>query len=173
MSLRISAYQQLQAEHQQWQETLDTVQTLDKAHGRLETRRLTCSTALNAYLRWPGISQVFEYTYQRKDLRTREVSLQTHYGITSLKPTKASAADLLTLRRGHWTIENKSHYVRDVVLGEDASQVRSGAIPAVMAALRNTTVSILRLAGHEAISKTMRYFAAHPKKALNLLKNNF
>lgn len=172
-TLRVSAYQQLQAEHQDWQETLDTVQTLDKAHGRLETRRLTSSTALNAYLRWPGVSQVFEYTYQRKNPRTGEVSLQTHYGITSLKPTKASAADLLTLRRGHWTIENKSHYVRDVVLGEDASQVRSGVIPAVMAALRNTAISILRFAGHQAITKTMRYFAAHPKQAVNLLKSNF
>lgn len=53
-TFRVSAYQQLKAEHQDWQETLDTAQTIDKAHGRLETRRLTASTALNAYLRWPG-----------------------------------------------------------------------------------------------------------------------
>ena len=168
-----AGYRRLQAEHQEWGETLDTAQTLEKAHGRLEWRRLTCSTALNEYLRWPGVSQVFEYTYERKNLLTGEVSCRTQYGITSLDSKRASAADLLCLRRGHSAIENKSHWVRDVILGEDASQVRCGAIPAMMAALRNTALSILRLAGYKSIAKTMRYFAAHPKLALTLIKNNF
>ena len=168
-----TAYQRLQAEHRDWQETLDSVETLDKAHGRIEMRRLTASTALNTYLQWPGVAQVFEYTYQRKHPRTGETSSQTQYGITSLESHLASASDLMTLRRGHWAIENKSHWLRDVVLGEDLSQVRCGGIPAVMAALRNTTLSILRLAGYKAITSTMRYFAAHPKQALTLLKNNF
>ena len=134
---------------------------------------MTASTALNTYLQWPGVAQVFEYTYQRKHPRTGETSSQTQYGITSLESHRASASDLMALRRGHWAIENKSHWVRDVVLGEDLSQVRCGGIPAVMAALRNTTLSILRLAGYKAITSTMRYFAAHPKQALTLLKNNF
>ena len=168
-----SAYQRLQAEHQDWQETLDTIETSEKAHGRIEIRRLTASTALNTYLQWPGIAQVFEYTYQRKHPRTGEVASKTQYGITSLQNSVATAADLLALRRGHWAIENKSHWVRDVVLGEDASQVRCGTIPAVMAALRNTALSILRLAGYDTITKTMRYFAAHPKDAMKTLKNNF
>ena len=168
-----NAYQTLKAEHEDWGETLDTCQTRDESHGRLETRRLTASTALNTYIGWPGVQQVFAYTYTRKHLKTGEVSCQTHYGITSLAPNRASAADLLHLKRGHWAIENKSHWLRDVILGEDASQVRCGAIPAVMAALRNTALSILRLAGYESITATMRYFAAHPKQALTLLKNNF
>ena len=168
-----SAYQRLQAEHQDWQETLDTIETSEKAHGRIEIRRLTTSTALNTYLQWPGIAQVFEYTYQRKHPRTGEVASKTQYGITSLQSRVATAADLLTLRRGHWAIENKSHWIRDVVLGEDASQVRCGAIPAVMAALRNTALSILRLAGYNAITSTMRYFAANPRHAMKTLKNNF
>ena len=168
-----TAYNILKAEHQDWGETLDTVETVDEAHGRLETRRLTASTAINEYIGWPGVRQVFEQTYTRKNLRTGEVSCQTHYGITSLEPNRATPADLLRLKRGHWAIENKSHWLRDVVLGEDVSQVRCGAIPAVMAALRNTALSILRLAGYESITPTMRYFAAHPKQALTLMKNNF
>lgn len=168
-----AAYQRLEAEHNDWGETLDTTETLDKAHGRIEIRRLTASTALNAYLHWPGVAQVFEYTYQRKNVRTGQTSTQTHYGITSLESSTASASELMSLRRGHWAIENKSHYIRDVVLGEDASQVRCAMIPAIMAALRNTALSILRLAGYKAITSAMRYFAAHPKKALTLLKNNF
>ena len=117
-----SAYQRLLAEHRDWGETLDTVETLEKAHGRIEARRLTASTALNAYLRWPGVSQVFEYTYERKDLRTGKTSSQTQYSITSLESRGVSASDLMSLRRGHWSIENKSHWVRDMVLGEDGSQ---------------------------------------------------
>ena len=168
-----NAYNLLKAEHQDWGETLDTIETVDASHGRLETRRLTASTAINEYIDWPGVQQVFEQTYIRKNPRTGEVSCQTHYGITSLEPNRATPADLLRLKRGHWAIENKSHWLRDVILGEDASQVRCGAIPAVMAALRNTALSILRLAGYKAIAKTMRYFAAHPKQAWTLLKNNF
>ena len=168
-----TAYHMLKAEHQDWGETLDTIESVDEAHGRLETRRLTASTALNEYIDWPGVRQVCEYTYTRRHPRTGEVSRQTHYGITSLEPKRATAADLLRLKRGHWAIENKSHWMRDVILGEDASQVRCGATPAVMAALRNTALSILRLAGYESITPTMRYFAAHPKEALTLMKNNF
>ena len=168
-----TAYNLLKAEHQDWGETLDTIETVDESHGRLETRRLTASTAINEYIDWPGVRQVFEQTYTGKNPRTGEVSCQTHYGITSLETNRATPADLLRLKRGHWAIENKSHWLRDVILGEDASQVRCGAIPAVMAALRNTALSILRLAGYKAIAKTMRYFAAHPKQALTLLKNNF
>lgn len=168
-----SAYQRLQAEHRDWQESVDTIETSEKAHGRIEIRRLTASTALNTYLQWPGVAQVFEYTYQRKHRRTGEVSSKTQYGITSLQSRVATAADLLTLRRGHWAIENKSHWIRDVILGEDASQVRCGAIPAVMAALRNTALSLLRLAGYNAIAPTMRYFAANPRLAMKTLKYNF
>ena len=67
--------------------------------------------------------------------------------LTSLSPEEASAADLFVLRREHWTIENKSHYVRDVTFGEDASQVRNGPLPQIMAAFRNTVICALRRLG--------------------------
>ena len=100
-----SAYQRLQAEHQDWQETLDTIETSEKAHGRIEIRRLTASTALNTYLQWPGIAQVFEYTYQRKHPRTGEVASKTQYGITSLQNSVATAADLLGFTA--WTLGDR------------------------------------------------------------------
>ena len=159
----------LQQMHTELNQTLDTYQTVDKSHGRIETRTLTASTALNAYIEWPGVDQVFEYSYQRIDLSTGQVKQKTQYGITSLTPTQAAARDLLELRRGHWAIENKSHWVRDVVLGEDASQVRSGVIPQVMAALRNTAIAVLRFADYQSISQAMRYCAAHPQHAFNLI----
>lgn len=163
------AFNSLQQMHRQLEQTLDTYQTVDKSHGRIETRRLTASTALNDYIQWPGVEQVFEFSYERIEVSTGQVKRKTQYGITSLSPTQASAKDLLALRRGHWAIENQSHWVRDVVLGEDASQVRCGGIPQVMSALRNTALAVLRFADYPNISKTMRYFAAHPQLALNLI----
>ena len=159
----------LQQMHTELNQTLDTYQTVEKSHGRIETRTLTASTALNDYIQWPGVEQVFEYSYERIELSTGQVKQKTQYGITSLSPTQASAKNLLTLRRGHWAIENQSHYVRDVVLGEDASQVRSGVIPQVMSALRNTALAVLRFADYHRISQAMRYFAAHPQHAFNLI----
>ena len=159
----------LQQMHTELNQTLDTYQTVEKSHGRIETRKLTASTALNDYIQWPGVEQVFKCCYERIDISTGQVKQKTQYGITSLKPTQASAKDLLTLRRGHWAIENQSHWVRDVVLGEDASQVRCGVIPQVMAALRNTALAVLRFADCHSISKAMRYCAAHPQHALNLI----
>ena len=159
----------LESEHRAWGEALDTSEVVEKGHGRLEVCRLTSRTALNAYLDWPGVSQVFVYTYCRKNMRTGEERCERRYGVTSLDVARASAAYLLGGRRGHWTIETKCHWVRDVILGEDASQVRCGGIPAVMGAVRNTALSVLRLAGYRCVAKTMRYFAAHPQQALRLI----
>jgi hypothetical protein len=50
---------------------------------------------------------------------------------------------LLEFTRGHWAIENGLHYRRDVTLGEDASRIRKGGAPQVMAALRNGTIHVL------------------------------
>ena len=47
------------------------------------------------------------------------------------------AARLLEIWRGHWGIENRLHWVRDVVFGEDRSQVRTESAPQLLAALRN------------------------------------
>ncbi len=134
-------------------------------------RCLKASTALNAYLTdWPGLAQVIEYRQVRKNMRTGEETHKAQYGITSLSPEEASAERLLTIRRGHWTIENKVHWVRDYVFREDVSPVRCGAIPQVIAAMRNTAMSVLRFAGHTAIAKATRYFASKPKLAVKLIK---
>ena len=64
--------------------------------------------------------------------------MEVVHGITSLGRERADAARLLALVREHWGIENGSHYRRDVTLGEDASRIRTGSAPQVMAALRNS-----------------------------------
>ncbi len=148
----------------------DTASTVEKAHGYITTRTLTTSTLLNEHLTWPGLAQVYEYRSERKHIRTQKITHQVQYGITSLSPHQATAKRLLQIRRGHWAIENLSHRTRDVLLGEDASQVRCGNIPQVMAALRNTVLTLLRICGYTHIAKAFRFFAARPTEALKIIQ---
>lgn len=155
--------------HTQAEAHLDRHTDMETAHGFTTTRTLRSSTLLTPDADWPGLAQVYEYHIERRHTRTGEITHQTQYGITSLPPEKASAKDLLKLRREHWTIENKLHRVRDVIFDEDASQAQTGSIPHVRAALRNTAISVLRLAGYTKISQTLREFADRPTLAVNLI----
>ena len=91
------------------------------------------------------------------------------YGITALTPERANPAQLLQLNRAHWSIENRSHYVRDVTFDEDRSQVRTRNGPRVMATLRNFAISLLRLLGVTRIPSQLRAYARKPHLALRLL----
>lgn len=88
---------------------------------------------------------------------------------TSLSPDEASAKRLLDLVRSHWHIENKVHWVRDVIFDEDRSQVRCGNTPQVMSAIRNTVIGLMRHSGITNIASACRRFSARPKKALELI----
>jgi len=137
-------------------------------HGnRHEVRRIWTSTDLNEYSGWPHLAQVCQIERQRtcKGRVQREIA----FAITSLCPKKARPGRLLTLTRGHWGIENRLHWVRDVTFDEDRSQVRRGSAPQVMACLRNTTIGLLRLKGVTNIAAARRRNACHPDEALALL----
>jgi len=147
-------------------EVFPTVQQWNRGHGREEVRRLWASTALREYLDWPGVSQVCKV--ERVTERKGKVSSEVRYAITSLGES-VGAARLLRLVRGHWAIENRLHYVRDVTFGEDGSQVRTGSAPEVMAALRNVVIGVLRAAGRTNIAAGLRDIGWQPGAALRLL----
>jgi predicted transposase YbfD/YdcC len=146
-----------------------TAATVDLGHGRIEQRRLQTSDILAGYSDWPGLAQVFRLERQVILKKTGEVREEVIAGVTSLPPERAEAARLLALGRGHWSIENRSHWVRDVTFDEDRSQVRCGNIPQVMAALRNTVVGLMRWAGYTNMAAACRRFAAQPQAALHLI----
>lgn len=147
----------------------DIVTTCDKGHGRLEIRTLACSAALNDYLTWPAVGQVLRRTCQRVILKTGVIEEEVTYGVTSLTPEAASAAQLEALWRGHWTIENRVHRVRDVTWGEDAGQVRVGHAPQALAALRNGLLSLLRACGWTQIADATRHYGAFAQRAISFL----
>ena len=124
------------------------------------------SGALHGYLDWPGVRQVLRV--ERRSLRQGRWTRQVQYAITSLGPAVGAAA-LLAYVRGHWTIENRLHWVRDVTFGEDACRVRSGAAPQVLAGVRNAVIGLLRSAGWTNIAEDLRHCAWQPGAALALL----
>jgi len=147
----------------------ETARTVDSGHGRIEQRNITTSEALVGYSDWPGLAQVFEVGRHVITPKTGKERAEVVYGVTSLRRERATPGRLLELVRGHWSIENKSHWVRDVTFDADRSQVRCGNIPHVMAALRNTTIGLLRWAGHTNIAAACRRLAAQPVQALALI----
>ena len=146
-----------------------TSQTQGKQHGRLETRQLTSTTALNDYLRWPDVAQVLRRTCRRLNLRTGRLETEVTYGLTSLPRTLAGPAELEHFWRGHWTIENRVHYVRDETFGEDRCQLWTATGPQALAAIRNAILSLLRFHGWSNIAAATRNYASHPQRALRLI----
>jgi predicted transposase YbfD/YdcC len=100
--------------------------TVEKGHGRVETRTLEASPSLNAWLDWPDVGQVVRRTCRRVILATGEVQEAMQVAVTSL-PFTLGPAVVAQHWRGHWSIENRVHHVRDVTLREDAGQAYVGA----------------------------------------------
>lgn len=159
-----------------------TVREPKARHGRRETRRLwaLADPEVTQYVGssgehgtpWPHLQQVCRIERERVHVRRGQVierEVEVSYAITSRAAEHATAADLLRANRGHWSIENGSHWVRDVVLGEDASLIRSGAAPQVVAACRNLTLALLRRAGYPCIAAALRTLAARPAVAVTLV----
>jgi predicted transposase YbfD/YdcC len=148
---------------------LDVATTVGKAHGRLETRTLERTAAVNDYVAWPAVGQVLRRTCERITVRTGEVSREVTLGVTSLAPTQASAAEVERLWRGHWGIENQVHYVRDETMGEDRGQIRCGQAAHALAVLRNGILSLLRSHGVTQIADALRHHGASVAAALALI----
>ena len=121
----------------------DFVEVTPPDHGRIETRRIWCSAALNAYISFPHVGQVFlierESIQKKNGEKTREIAL----GLTSRTPQEASPQRLLAVNRGHWSIES-IHYIIDWNYDEDRGRIRTGFGPENISRLRRFAVGILK-----------------------------
>lgn len=123
--------------------------SVEKAHGRIETRTLAVRTKLPSRLdqNWPGLTAICRIE-RRREMKTY-CSREVIYAITSLPSEKLDPAALLQLSRDHWRIENGLFYVRDVTFHEDACRVRSGSAPQALAEIRNATLTLIRRTGQK------------------------
>jgi predicted transposase YbfD/YdcC len=115
------------------------------------------------------VGQVFRIVRNVKHCKSGKKRQETVYGISSLRPERADAGKIGEVVRGHWEIENRLHWVRDVTFDEDRSQVRTGSGPRILASLRNFTISCLRPAGFTNIAQGLRQLAWRWEWPLTLL----
>jgi hypothetical protein len=135
----------------------------------VEVRSIWTSTELRGYLDFPYAAQVFTLRREVTEMVSQKSRTETVQGLSSLPVERATPACLLALSRGHWTIENRLHWVRDVTFDEDRSRVRKGAGAQVMASLRNLAISLLRLAGTRYIAPALRHCARSDPQTLRLI----
>jgi predicted transposase YbfD/YdcC len=148
---------------------LERAETVEKAHGRIETRRIAVRPPPARLDRlWPGLLRIcrIERIRERKTYCERQVI----YAITSLPPASADAAALLDLARAHWQIENRLHRVKDGTFAEDACRVRSGNAPIALAHIRNCALTLIRKR-HLKPKPAREAFAANPRAAIRAVRS--
>ncbi len=160
-------------------------QRTETGHGRTERRTIQVIDAPDHIASlFPHISQVFLIErYVTRKVRKRKknsrryttVEIKTAVAalcITSLSAREAAPEHLAGYVRGHWSIENKIHWVRDVTWREDASRVRTASRPRIMVTLRNLALGLIRQAGHSKTAATLRKIRHDPHLLLTILGLN-
>jgi predicted transposase YbfD/YdcC len=123
----------------------DFARTVNKNHGRLETRQCwviadpDCLNYLQNRQQWAKLNAVVKVTAQRET--ATETTVQSRYYISSLA---APAKTLLEATRSHWGIENSLHWSLDVTFREDQSRVRKDHGPQNLAVLRQIALNLLK-----------------------------
>jgi predicted transposase YbfD/YdcC len=149
-----------------WRDVPVAYDKRERGHGRHERRTLKITTVARG-LAFPHAAQALQIVRRRKV--KGKWSRETCYAVTSLSITQASPDQLAAIIRGHWGIEDRLHWVRDLDFDEDRSQVRTTAGPQIMASLRNLVITILRLAGASNIAAALRYHARRPTRPLRTI----
>ncbi|MGH3854590.1 MAG: ISAs1 family transposase [Pseudonocardiaceae bacterium] len=157
-------------------------QITETGHGRTERRTIRVLDAPERITSlFPHAGQVFLIErYVTRTVRKRHknsrryttVEVTTAVAalcITSLSANQAAPEHLAGYVRGHWSIENKIHWVRDVTWREDASRVRTASRPRIMVTLRNLALGLIRQAGHTKIAATLRKVKTDPHLLLTIL----
>ena len=129
-------------------------------------RRTIKAVMAPAWIEFEGAAQVAQL--RRTVTKNGKKTVEVVYLITSDRD--AGPGTLAAWVRGHWEIENRLHWVRDVTYQEDKSLVRTGNAPRVMASLRSLAISLLRLDGQANIAAANRHHARDPQRTLQLLQ---
>jgi predicted transposase YbfD/YdcC len=151
-----------------WAQIPTVERTHDKGHGRIESRSLKLA-AVPAGIGFPHAQLAIQLTRRRQSMTSGKRHTETVYAITDLTWPQIRANHLADAIRGHRSIENRLHWIRDVVFTEDHSQIHTGTRPTVMATLRNLTDSLHPLSGATNIAAACRHVNHHPNRVLPLL----
>lgn len=161
-----------QLERVHWK-NLPATKVIDTSHGR-RTCRTIRATQVPPWVDFPHVAQVLQMrrtrTWTNRQGRRRQTR-EVVYLICSLPMLAAQPHQVAAWVQGHWGIENRLHWVRDVTFNEDRHQLRTGNGPHVMATLRNTAISLIRLTygPHASIAERLRHLTYEPSEATRLV----
>jgi predicted transposase YbfD/YdcC len=139
-------------------------------HGRLETRKIWTTPELNAYRDFPHVGQAFLIERQVIEKKTGECSLDIAYGLTRRLPAQADPRRVLQVNRGHWTIENRCHYILDWNYDEDRSRIWTGHGPENITRLRRFAISVIQSRGARSVAQKMRPLTRHARLVFDYLR---
>jgi predicted transposase YbfD/YdcC len=143
--------------------------SVSMAHGRIEIRRIWTTTALNGYLTFPHVAQVYKIERQTTDKKSGVTSIEVAYGVTSRSASDACPKTILHKVRGHWSVE-ACHYIIDWIYDEDRSTIRVGHGPENMTRLRRFAIGLVKSKAVKNISKKMRQLNKNTRSVLDYLK---
>jgi hypothetical protein len=127
-------------------------------------RKIWMSKELQGYIDFPYGKTVFRIERTALLVKSGKCRHEVAYGITSLED-----APILAFNRGHWEIENRLHWVRDVTFDEDRCQIRKGNGAHVMASIRNLVINLIRRLKFRYIPQGIRYFSTHMEDVLRIV----
>jgi predicted transposase YbfD/YdcC len=139
-------------------------------HGRIETRKIWTTTALNQYLDFPHIGQAFVIERESIEKKTGKYSHEIVYGITSCSSEKANAEKILKTNREHWSIENSCHYVIDWNYNEDRCRISKGYGPENITRLRRFAVGLIKSKGADCVAQKIRELVKNTRLVFDYLK---
>ncbi|MFD4144088.1 ISAs1 family transposase [Streptomyces sp. NPDC058572] len=119
--------------------------TAERGHGREEIHELQVA-GVNGLL-FPHARQVVRIRRRNRPLGEKKRTEEIVHAVTDLPTEQTTPAEIAAAVRDHWTIENSVHRIRDVVLGEDASKIRTRNTPTVMATLGDIVRGTLQAVG--------------------------
>lgn len=150
----------------------DFVEVTPPDHGRIETRSIWCSNALNEYLDFPHIGQVFLIERHVEHKKNGKITDEIALGITSRTPEQAKPKRILEVNRAHWGIENRCHYVIDWNFDEDRSRIRKGHGPENVTRLRRFAVGVIQFIskGNASVAEKMQQLNRNTRLVFDYLR---
>lgn len=116
-------------------------------------------------LTWLGVKSFIQI--ERIGIRSGKLYQQTSYYISSLVSKAITFADGI---RQHWGIENRLHWVKDVIFGEDTAPFSNYNAATNWSSIRTIAINIARMCGYDSLTKAERFLAHDIDKLFSLLE---
>jgi predicted transposase YbfD/YdcC len=142
--------------------------SVDKGHGRIETREIWCAPATPQTIGLAGVAQVIRIRRRVQEVRKGKITKESDlsaFGATSYYPRQAGPQQLLELVRDHWSIENGQHYRRDRTQDEDRCTVRDTVSARALSLFRSLAIFLfMTQAQSEGGKKSLPDFERHVER---------